>query len=339
MKTVFDNRQCAHVWAQQSQPYGRSNSMEFDGTVIKSYQTPVAAFAPVGKDRKFKQPIFYLDDGGRVVLVTCDSYSMTTASKHLPAVRRALRAEDHIYSVPDIGHGGGRTSTARVGPASDPKSWKPVHRANRAWMVAQYRATVASMLKSRRGIDMVESANQIRELVARVEKIRAYCNVFNIAFPAALNPLYDGDQVARRNQELRARADDPARAAAHARRMVARAEAEQRYNAERIDRFRRGERVPPFTAEEGALLRMSAGGAEVETSLGARVPLDEARAFLKFWDRCRLGGWARNLGTYSVGPFPLREIQANTGNVTIGCHMIHGHEIERIAPMIEAAQS
>lgn len=39
MKTVFDNRMLAHVWASQSQPYGRSGSMKFDVLRVQLLKT------------------------------------------------------------------------------------------------------------------------------------------------------------------------------------------------------------------------------------------------------------------------------------------------------------
>ena len=45
MKTVFNTRQCAHVWAQQTQFEGRnaSNSVHFRDRTFYSYATPIAA--------------------------------------------------------------------------------------------------------------------------------------------------------------------------------------------------------------------------------------------------------------------------------------------------------
>ena len=47
MKTVFSNKMCAHVWAQQSQLGGRSDHMRFDGPTLYSYSTPIG-FIPNG---------------------------------------------------------------------------------------------------------------------------------------------------------------------------------------------------------------------------------------------------------------------------------------------------
>ena len=48
MKTVFDNRQLAHVWASQSQEHGRGSSFYFNGRVIYSYRDswPLAVITP-----------------------------------------------------------------------------------------------------------------------------------------------------------------------------------------------------------------------------------------------------------------------------------------------------
>lgn len=82
MKTVFDTRQCAHVWAQRSQDSGRTptRSASFTGSVFYSYATPIANFAPINAK------------GDVAALVTSHGYSNTTNGKHKPAVR-AITAE------------------------------------------------------------------------------------------------------------------------------------------------------------------------------------------------------------------------------------------------------
>lgn len=85
MKTVFENRMVAHVWAQQNQSEGRSNNRQFyfrDKTIF-SYRDswPLATFI-----------------GENEVLLNVQRYSVTT-SKHLSYVERALKSDCKIWRV------------------------------------------------------------------------------------------------------------------------------------------------------------------------------------------------------------------------------------------------
>src|SRR5579885_821779 len=73
-RTVFDNHMVAHVWAQQSQPYGKSGNgnFSFRDSLLFSYTTIIARFTRETVGAK------------RVVLVSSESFSMTTQSKHYP---------------------------------------------------------------------------------------------------------------------------------------------------------------------------------------------------------------------------------------------------------------
>src|SRR5580658_8878748 len=88
MKTVFSNSMCAHVWAQLSQPHGRSGSMKFDGAVAYSYQTPVAHIA-------------HTPDHQRVALFVPNRWGVTTG-RHLWHYRNALPYDVPCFEVPDI---------------------------------------------------------------------------------------------------------------------------------------------------------------------------------------------------------------------------------------------
>lgn len=99
-RTVFDNHMVAHVWAQQTQSEGRSHNgnFSFRDSTLYSYSTPIARFT---KDKK----------GRKVLLVTSESYSITTSSKHMPALHRAIpyRPEERDYKVFYVRHIGGRS--------------------------------------------------------------------------------------------------------------------------------------------------------------------------------------------------------------------------------------
>jgi hypothetical protein len=83
MKTVFTNTQLAHVWAQQSQSYGKSRSMFFEGRDIFSY------------GRHYLAGRFYPEKG--VILLNSNSYSITTV-KHMLDIRRAVYDQKYFYT-------------------------------------------------------------------------------------------------------------------------------------------------------------------------------------------------------------------------------------------------
>lgn len=85
MKTVFENRMVAHVWAQQNQSEGRSSNSQFyfrDKTIF-SYRDswPLATFVKPNE-----------------VLLNTQRISLTT-SKHLSYVRQALNHDAKIWHV------------------------------------------------------------------------------------------------------------------------------------------------------------------------------------------------------------------------------------------------
>jgi len=69
----------------------------------------------------------------------------------------------------------------------------------------------------------------------------------------------------------------------------------------------------------------------METSKGARVPLDEAQRAYRFAVIQRARGWHRNGETFKVGPYQLDAV--NEQGVVAGCHRIAWDEIERFAKL------
>ena len=113
MRTVFTNSQCAHVWAQRSQPYGRSQSMKFGGPTLYSYRAAIARIVDSPR--------------GPVVLINPRKYSMTTSSKHMPAMHRAVGHYTQ-FVVPDL---------------------SPVtHTANVDYLRAQYASALATLMRA-----------------------------------------------------------------------------------------------------------------------------------------------------------------------------------------------
>ncbi len=337
MKKVFNNDMCAHVWAQQSQSEGRTAnksrtankpcgpSMHFEGPVLYSYQTPIAAF------------VSNADGGQRVALVTCESYSVTTRGKHIGPAHRALRNTARVFVVPDLGVSGGRTRTAYNRYAENP--YDGMHAANVAHLIARFDNAAAAELKRNRWYDSDNAAEMLTELQTRVTE---YCAAFALLAPS-LDVAGKVDAIRARRERLANSPARIARAAEMARRgeeltrqeYVIRAARDAKL-AENLEAWLRGESIPNHMLPrlDGAQLRVI--GDTVQTSWGAEVRIQEARDLLAFVRVTMRRGIDRDFrgSNVTVGPFSVNKIAAN-GDLEIGCHTIKWAAVERIIPQLE----
>ena len=343
MKTVFSNDMCAHVWAQLSQPFGRSGSMKFDGALAYSYHQPVAhLIVPFGKSRP-------------VLLVTPCTWSVTT-SHHVSLYRRAASQYDE-FMVPDL------FEQFRARLVRDEQSTPETHAENLKYLREQFDKLADSLMRcpadsyklshhetyqqpDGHGAKFGSFAHEY--LQGAAERFTAYCEAFGLEQPAldwsaALERIN-----ARRDRLL----NDPKRAAKRAAAAAAReraaerkaaAEAEQRRialleTAEQVTLWRNGADVRlPWNATRdesgGAMLRIR--GDVVETSLGATVPIDHARRVMRFYRRLRAHGMCSSNTQHearadvTLGHFTLDSI-AEDGSVRAGCHYITATEIDRL---------
>lgn len=338
MKTVFSNSMVAHVWAQQNQQRGHNagSSMSFDGPTLYSYRTPIA----------------YIPDGaqfGLVALLTSETYSATTSSKHMPAARSAI-AGRRTWRVPRL--------------AVDKASL----RTNGGFLEREYIDEIAQLLRSpaesvrlkdRTGEDAWPTyAHMVLNQMA--DNIADFRKTFDVPGPM-LSWKESADQIIARRDRLLA---DPKRAA---KREAGRVQREAAYarniEAARLERLGRertalerwnsGGIVYAYErlsdAQGGALLRVSPAGLDVQTSWGAAVPLRDAKRVLALYDlimdgfdtRTRLSthaGYAEGRGTWepvennesaNVGHFRVTRIYQD-GRIVIGCHTIFPAEIKSL---------
>jgi hypothetical protein len=75
---------------------------------------------------------------------------------------------------------------------------------------------------------------------------------------------------------------------------------------------------------------MHVRGEEIETSRGARFPLDHGKRAWPFILAARGKGWHSNGHTIKLGNFCIDSINAE-GDVKAGCHLVKWPEVERIA--------
>lgn len=326
MKTVFNNQQCAHVWAQQTQPHGRSGSMHFDGDTLYSYQTPIAKFYRVKPDGHTSF------DARPVVLITSETYSKTTSGKHMPAVSRALSGNVRTFHVPHVLAGDVRLSGADVGMSKG-----GTHLQNLDAIVARYVSTRESEL---RRIKVYGSAYDRLEPIQR--DARAYAQVFGLPVPT-LDAQADSDGIERIRAERKAKRETPAYLAAQARKEEIRlanlaARNLARFEADTVHRNRwlAGNTVSTWYGVDekgGAYLRLSNDGTRVETSQGAHIPVVDARRVIPLIRTVVAEARPIYNSSARVGSFTVDSIAAN-GDIKAGCHFIQFAEIDKIGKLL-----
>lgn len=305
MRKVFNNRQLAHVWAQQSQSEGRGSNFFFDGPALYSYGRHFCV-------ARFVQPE---DGGGPVVLLNSTRYSAST-NRHQSYARGAVHGLPvRAFNVPD----------------TDAHGREPArHERNLTHYVDTIAAHVEGAAHSR---VYCESGLRAAERVA-AEGAR-YCQAFKLpkrlwpkspdTSPEALAKVRERDRKARAK-----RAAERARAEAERAAMV----------AQHREEWRKGEHR---TAPDGGptMLRVSRDGMRVETSRGAEVPVEDARRILRLWRTWQHSGppscspWPHGAGP-RVGHFTLREVRAD-GALVIGCHVLDPEELWRMADALGVA--
>jgi hypothetical protein len=339
----------AHLWAHQSQNNARnaSSSTSFEGAVFYSYQTPVAM-------------LHETKGGRRVALITSDGYSMTTKSKHLNAVWRALHDVSLAFRVPYVGAYGGMAPRDPLAAERERLQWKEnltfsmannlaaqnvpdMHALNVAYLVEEYRK-LCGTLKRMQSHYYADANAVAARLESEATIVRGYCQAFGLDVPA-LDPSDDA-RVIWRTHEIRAERDnDPAVIAKRAKEREtrdarkAKKEARERFErfvleTEHRARFRSGGYAYGVCDEHGgALLRYDAADDMVRTSLGAEIPAEHARKAFPLIARIKETGlfnWMPEGRRVHLGAFELNEI-TSSGTIRAGCHTIHWPEIEACA--------
>lgn len=364
-KRVFDYPMLAHVWAQQTQPDGRSpkGQMYFHGDTIYSY----GSHFPIAR--------FVLE--GRAVLFNDEKRSQTTG-RHQNAVRGALRglSKVRVFSVPSIATNWGDT----------------LHAVNLAHLIGKLNAYANRAAKAHiamyHGCSNDTADIRVAGLEPLAREVRDYAEMFGLECPA-----HDLGAMETRIRDAFTRYNDPAkvakRAASSASRMSRHWQVAARvaaffegvtdakpnlhfvgYSAKRsiaeafgvspwqlegridtLHRERMNARKPPKREVTAEQWQSGLGRADVfaygyyhmqtmvrrvgdtlETSRGADCPFKHAIvAFLKAQE-CRATGtaWHRNGQQIRVGHFNVDAIDA-AGNMRAGCHELKWEEMLRLA--------
>lgn len=329
---AYDNGMCAHVWAQQDKASGKTGNgnMSFEGATLYSYRTPIGRFVETV-------------DGRRAVLVTSETFSVTTSGKHMPALWRAIDygrgAFAPCFTVPYLCGGSGLGYTHFDLTAKE-------HAANLAHLAEAYHAAVAADKRKRD----LWSGWQVR-LIEAATAAREYAFAFGLPAPE-LKPETDIAAVLAHHAAREAKRNAPGAAERREAEAVKRAERKERRerearekalaaNAEAIADWRAGRRrYLPYGVQHdgsgGAMLRVQMAAdiesGQLQTSLGATVPLPDAIRVFRFVKLCKERGeaWHRNGRTLPVGAFQVDHVAPN-GTFRAGCHLIHWPEIEAAA--------
>ena len=304
MKTVFDNRQCAHIWAQQSQERGRTNNgnMFFENATIYSY----GHHFPMGH---------FIDDN--TVLLNSSSYSNSTG-KQQGYVRYAVNHKRRIY-----------VSCAVLKAFI----WDNSFNANaQALAVKECKSTVQRCLKRATAKKAAKyKANDVQAAQNAVAECRALFQEFGADYLPELKALAD---IVFTDDINKAIAAEKERLEKETAERLAKEKAKQEIIEFEMRNFWiRGQAMPSYHPSASTKIYMRIKGDDIETSKGASFPVDHAIKAFKAIRRIKDTGenfintahdWLK------LGHFRIDNIDT-AGNVKAGCHYVDWDEIERIA--------
>ena len=309
MKTVYPSYEVPHLWANQTQEHARGGNIFFRGPVIFSY------------GEHFPMARFVTRNGKRAVLFNEARYSVTTSS-HQSATWSAIPHGVPVFEVKDLGgHYENPTIDHKVNLACY-RSRITLHVENAA------RARTHGQWELEQARELAKEANAYAEFYGLKAR-------FDDLLPA-------GDALGALRKKLVQRAAKEALRTKKANAERAAREAEQERIlalalAEKITLWRAGSPDVDSWQLNGAPTMLRIIGEEVQTSRGARFPLDHAKRGLSIVRAVMSSGreYVRNGHTVHLGVYALDRIEVN-GTVHAGCHVVPWSEIERIAPELDA---
>lgn len=300
-RQVFDTDEIPHLWAHKTQAAARNSAgnLFFSGETIYSY----GRHFPIARHAVIK--------GRPVILFTTSGYSVTTA-KHIGMVRAALPPGCAVLHC------------------SNPASNKP------ADILAQHKRRLASS---------IERLSKAKSNPARASAFRAYERdrreanhaAETLGYKVRFHALPDAAELEAIATAHESAVSDRANAREAAR--SARWREADRIRklelSERIELWRSGSDVPLHNCPT-TLLRIV--GDEVQTSRGARFPLDHARRAMPLVSKLletrqtfHANGQRIHLGHYQID-----RIEAD-GTIVAGCHRIERDEVLRLIETLQAA--
>jgi len=294
MKTVFSSHlEVCHVWASMSQEHGRAGNITFNGDTIFSYgYWPMARFL---EDKK-------------IVLIRNWAYSNSTA-KHLNYVRRAIPGEyEQIYVYnPASGYSGENVRD----------------------LVSKIKESYDKFQTARK----YKKYYQEHEQEAR-NQLKRYCRLFKCEYPGKEIKKYslntESANLAVQAQQKRFDELEATREVKYQKRL-AEIEPEIRkalndWLSGESDQVSAYDKVlkKSIHISEGVVLRIK--DFDVQTSMGARVPIPDAQ---RIWKFIQAGKSIKGLqiGHYTITSF--------NGELKVGCHKISSSEVNRIGAELD----
>ena len=301
MKKVFSTHQeLAHIWASQSQEDGRCGNMFFRGKEIYSYGGHFCIARFINKN---------------TVLFTTRYYSPST-SRHASYVRSAIGGHITVVHCFDPGenlrvnlHHCVQEIKDCLTKACNARSNKGLYEGNAVGELAKMEKLIPLFLaeQERKRLHKEES-----DLLKEAKKIIANMPKVEVQYLKA---------VKKENAE----------------RLAVRKEREEKRQIELIqERERALLTVEQWLKRENVsfpriiskmYLRLTKDGKEVQTSLGAMVPVTEAQVLY----HCIMND--RPVNGFKIGPYEV--INFVNGILTIGCHKIEMEEIERFGHILD----
>ena len=297
MRTVVKPSEVPHLWAHAAQPGARNQqgNVSFHGSALYSY----AAIIGQRIEPRKGEVCFFLSSR---------SFSPTT-SRHQTEATYACQGMGETFTVPDLS----------VNYYNKPTG----HRANLKYFKVKIERWALKAKRAR-----LHGAWNLAQAQTAVDQGNRYAQVFRLATRFSLpNDTHCGE-IIRKGREAKARE----RIQTKARQAVLLVE-----QKEAIAEWRNGQRawipgnyqLPVFLR----VMRRDTGG-YVETSKGARVPLEDAkRLALQASNVQRQGSTYHPVERVTVGPYKLDRINAD-GTVVVGCHTIPWTETERVARVL-----
>ena len=301
MRHVFTNAEIPHLWAHQAQEEARNSNgtLYFNGPTIYSYGSHFPIASHVLNER-----------GEAAVLFTIARYSVTT-SGHCSAVASAIPTHVPVFHVPHLRGSWGETRS---------------HSANAENYVSRISELLDKASRARSNREWLE--REALSLRQELQRYVAFFRLSGIAVPESENLDALQGWISAHAEEEQRRKEEAARCAEQKRRREQRSQ---------IKRFRSGDPTVTYIGGIQPMLRVR--GNEVETSLGARFPIEHAIRGLELIRQVRQSGqeYIHNGHAVHLGHYRIDRIECN-GTVHAGCHIVAWNEIERIALHLDAAR-
>jgi hypothetical protein len=298
MRHVFNTSEVPHIWAQRSQQSGRGGNLFFEGDSIYSY------------GRHFEIARFVARKKQTVVLLTTRTYSHSTSS-HVSMTWRAV-SHQKIFHVP----------LANETSKNNPRAW-----------FEYYRGCVDGSLEK------ASRARKNREwyfnsAIASAKEGNEFAEYFGLRQRITLPENIDEAIAAAKERDRRQREKNAAQERKRQQQRERR-EAEARKQAIiDLDEWRTGgiDRTDFDWALGYTALRLTANGADIQTSKGARFPIEHGQRAYEILKRLhdRQESYQRNGHTIHCGHYSIDSLDTS-GIVRAGCHTLAWEEIERLA--------